>query len=116
MFHSTGAADPVTYPLEPGPGVEGEAVGSTACAGLASFLGFAQRAGVARALAAVRLPVQERRTGFTQVQKGLALLAALAAGCRSARDSDFTLRPDRAAIAALGSFNEPEVARVLLEK
>ena len=32
----------------------------------------------------------------------LALGLALAAGCRSARDSDFTLRPDRAAIAALG--------------
>ena len=98
MFHSTGAADPVTYPLEPGPGVEGEAVGSTACAGLASFLGFVQRAGVERALAAaVHLPVQERRNGFTQVQKSLALLAALAAGCRSARDSDFTLAPDRPA-------------------
>ena len=95
MFHSTVAADAVTYQLEPGPGTEGAAVGSTARAGLASFLGFVQRAGVARALAAVRLPVQERRTGFTQVQKSLALLAALAAGCRSARDSDFTLAPDR---------------------
>src|SRR3954453_8710321 len=103
MFHSTVAADAVTYQLEPGPGREGAAVGSTARAGLASFLGFVQRAGVGRALAAaVHLPVQERRTGFTQVQKSLALLAALAAGCRSARDSDFMLRPDPAAIAVLG--------------
>src|SRR5436190_17091820 len=102
MFHSTVAADAVTYQLEPGPGAEGQAVGSTARAGLASFLGFVQRAGVARALAAVHLPVQERRTGFTQVQKSLALLAALAAGCRSARDSDFTLAPDPTAVAVLG--------------
>jgi hypothetical protein len=103
MFHSTVAADAVTYQLEPGPGTEGAAVGSTARAGLASFLGFVQRAGVERALAAaVHLPVQERRNGFTQVQKSLALLAALAAGCRSARDSDFTLGPDRAAVAVLG--------------
>ena len=62
-----------------------------------------QRAGVERALAeAVRLPVQERKNGFTAVQKSLALLAALAAGCRSARDSDFTLAADPAAVAALG--------------
>src|SRR5215211_2057519 len=103
MFHSTVAADAVTYQLEPGPGTEGQAVGSTARAGLASFLGFVQRAGVARALAAaVHLPVQERRNGFTHVQKSLALLAALAAGCRSARDSDFTLAPDPTAVAVLG--------------
>jgi hypothetical protein len=65
MFHSTVAGDAVTYPLEPGPGTAGPAVGSTARAGLARLLGFVQRAGVERALAAVRLPVQERRTGFT---------------------------------------------------
>ena len=66
MFHSTVAADAVTYQLEPGPGREGAAVGSTARAGLASFLGFVQRAGVERALAAaVHLPVQERRHGFS---------------------------------------------------
>jgi hypothetical protein len=46
--------------------------------------------------------VQERRGGFTVIQKSLALVAALAAGCRSARDSDFTLAPDPVAAAALG--------------
>jgi len=103
MLDSTLAAGGVTYQLEPGPRVEGTALGSTARAGLASYLGFVQRAGVARALAdRVRLPVQERCTGFTQVQKSLALLAALAAGCRCARDSDFTLAPDPTAVAVLG--------------
>src|SRR3954451_20701142 len=103
MFHSTVAADAVTYQVEPGPGIEGQALGSTARAGLASFLGFVQQDGVGRALAAaVHLPVQERRNGFTHVQKSLALLAALAAGCRSARDSDFTLAPDPTAVAVLG--------------
>jgi len=79
------------------------AIGTTARAGLAGFLRFVRRVGVARALAeAVRLPVQERQNGFTVVQKSLALLAALAAGCRSARDSDFTLAPDPAVVAAAG--------------
>src|SRR4051812_4166282 len=102
MLNSTLGEGGVAYQLECDPSVEGTAVGSTARAGLASFLGFVQRAGVARALAAVHLPVQERRNGFTQVQKSLALLAALAAGCRSARDSDFTLAPDPTAVAVLG--------------
>ena len=103
MFQSTLVGDRVTYRLECGPAAEGEPLGSSARAGLASFLRFVQRAGVERALAeAVRLPVQERRNGFTVVQKSLALLAALAAGCRSARDSDFTLATDPAAVAVLG--------------
>ncbi len=102
MLHSTLAEESVTYPLDPGPAAAGVPLGSSARAGLAGFLRFVQRAGVARALATVRLPVQERTNGFTHVQKSLALLAALAAGCRSARDSDFTLAADPAAVAVLG--------------
>jgi Transposase DDE domain group 1 len=96
----------VAYRLESSPqgdGAAGEAVGATARAGLAAFLGFVRRAGVAGALAArVRLPVQERATGFTVVQKSLAVLAALAAGCRAARDGDFVLGPDPVAAPVLG--------------
>src|SRR5215208_6186816 len=89
--------------MDAAPVVAGEPLGSTARAGLASFLRFVGRVRVGPALAAaVRLPVQERTTGFTVVQKSLALLAALAAGCRSARDSDFTLAPDPAVVAAAG--------------
>ena len=103
MFHSTGVDPAVTYQLEAVPGVAGEPLGSTARAGLASFLRFVGRLGVGPALAgAVRLPVQERKTGFTVAQKSLALLAALAAGCRSARDGDFTLAADPAAGRVLG--------------
>ncbi len=103
MFHSTAADDAVTYQLDAAPVVAGEPLGSTARAGLASFLRFVGRVGVGPALArAVRVPVQERRTGFTVVQKSLALLAALAAGCRSARDGDFTLAADPAAASVLG--------------
>ena len=103
MGQATVPAAPVRYRLDPGPAAEGVPLGSSACAGLASFLGFARRAGVERALRErVRLPVQERRTGFTHVQKSLALVAALAAGCRRARDSDFVLTPDPAAAAAAG--------------
>jgi hypothetical protein len=103
VLHATLAGDSLTYHLDPGSAAAGEPLGSSVRAGLASFLRFVQRAGVARALAeAVRLPVQERRNGFTVVQKSLALLGSLAAGCRSARDSDFTLAADPAAVAALG--------------
>ena len=103
MFDSTGADEAVTYRLDSGSAVDGRPLGSSARAGLAGFLRFVRRAGVERALAErVRLPVQERRTGFTVVQKSLALLAALAAGCRSARDGDFTLATDPVAAAALG--------------
>jgi hypothetical protein len=103
MFHSTVAEDAVTYRLDTPVAPEAEPVGTTARAGLASFLGCVERLGVWRALAQrVRLPVQERRTGFTHLQKSQVLLAALAAGCRRARDSDFTLAADPAAVAALG--------------
>ena len=103
MLQSTAPAAPVRYRLDPGPAAEGVPLGSSGCAGLASFVGFARQAGGERALREqVRLPVQERRTGFTHVQKSLALLAALAAGCRGARDSDFVTTPDPAAAAVLG--------------
>jgi hypothetical protein len=70
---------------------------------LASFLAFVQRLDAWRPLAEhLRLPVQERRTGFTQLQKSQALVAAVAAGCRQSRDSDFTLTPDPVAATALG--------------
>jgi hypothetical protein len=92
----------VSYQLDVAPDLPGIPLGSSARASLASFLCFVQRAGVERALVErVRLPVQERQTGFTH-QKSLALLAALAAGCRSARDSDFILAADPAAGAVLG--------------
>jgi hypothetical protein len=103
MLQSTVPAPPVRYRLDPGPAAEGTPLGTSARAGLAGFLAFARQAGAERALRErVRLPVQERRTGFTHVQKSLALLAALAAGCRRARDSDFLLQPDPAAAAVLG--------------
>jgi hypothetical protein len=103
VFHSTAADDAVTYQLDVTPAAAGEPLGSTGRAGLASFLRFARRVGVGPALAgAVRVPVQERRNGFTGVQKSLALVAARAAGCRSARAGDFTLADDPAAARVLG--------------
>jgi hypothetical protein len=103
MLNLTGVEPVVEYQLDGGAATAGQAVGSSARGGLASFLGFVRRLGVTEALAArVRLPTQERRTGFTVVQKSLALLAALAAGCRSARDGDFVLAGDAATIAAAG--------------
>jgi hypothetical protein len=111
VFDSSGGA--VAYRLDPGPAAEGVAVGSTGCAGLASFLAFAERAGAWRALRErVRLPVQERRTGFTQLQKHQAVVAALAVGCRRARDSDFVLKPDPVAAAALGLDRWPDASRL----
>jgi len=78
-------------------------VGSSAHAGLPSFLAFVEQRRIWRTLQAhLRLPVQERRTGFTHLQKSQALIAALAAGCRQSRDSDFSLRPDPVAAVALG--------------
>src|SRR5436190_733465 len=103
MFHSTVAEDAVTYRLDTPVAPEAEPVGTTARAGLASFLGCVERLGVWRTLAQrVRLPMQERCTGFTHLQKSQVLLAGLVAGCRRARDSDFTLAADPAAVAALG--------------
>ncbi len=111
MFDSTDGA--VAYRLDAGPGAAGEPVGSTGCAGLASFLAFAERAGAWRALRGrLRWPVQERRTGFTQLQKSQAVVAALAAGCRRARDSDFVLKPDPVAAAALGLDRWPDASRL----
>jgi len=103
MLNLTGVEPAVDYQLDGGASDVGQPVGSSARAGLASFLGFVRRLGVAEALATrVRLPIQERRSGFTLVQKSLALVAALAAGCRSARDGDFVLAGDPAAITAAG--------------
>jgi hypothetical protein len=103
VLNLTGVERGVAYQLDGGAAEAGPPVGSSARGGLASFLGFVRRLGVAEALAArVHLPIQERRSGFTVVQKSLALVAALAAGCRSARDSDFVLAGDPAAITAAG--------------
>lgn len=103
MCQSTVPAVPVCYRLDPDPTAEGLPLGTSARAGLASFLSFVRQAGVERTLRErVRLPVQERRTGFTHAQKSMALLAALAAGCRRARDSDFVLTPDPVAATAAG--------------
>ena len=103
MLNLTGVEPAVDYQLDGGASDVGQPVGSSARAGLASFLDFVRRLGVAEALATrVRLPIQERRSGFTLVQKSLALVAALAAGCRSARDGDFVLAGDPAAITAAG--------------
>jgi len=112
VLDSTGDGAAVAYRLDGGPGVDGEAVGSTGRAGLASFLAFAERIGAWDALARVRLPVQERRTGFTQRQKHRAVVAALAAGCKRARDGDFALRPDPAAAAALGLDRWPHSSQL----
>ena len=102
MYPSTVRDAPILYRLDPDPTAEGEPVGSSAHAGLPSFLAFVEQLGVWHCLREhVRLPVQERRTGFTQLQKSQALVAALAAGCAHSRDSDFTLSPDPAAVAAL---------------
>ncbi len=85
----------VVYQWDDGSPTAGESVGSSSRAGLARFAEFVRQLGVRQVLAQrVRLPVQERRTGFTAAQKSLARLTALAAGSRSARDSDFTVAPD----------------------
>lgn len=103
MLNLTGVEPAVEYRLDGGSVVAEQAAGTSARAGLASFVSYVRRLGVPAALAGgVHLPIQERRTGFTHVQKSLALVAALAAGCRSARDGDFVLAGDRAAIAAAG--------------
>jgi hypothetical protein len=112
VFDSTGDGV-VAYRLDEGPGAAGEAVGSTGRAGLASFLAFCDRAAVWDALGArVRLPVQERRTGFTQLQKHQAVVTALAAGCRRARDGDFVLKPDPVAAEALGLARWPHASQL----
>jgi len=99
----TGVAPGVGYPLDRGAPDAGQPLGSSARGGLASFLSFVRRLGVGEALAArVRLPIQERRSGFTLVQKSLALVAAVAAGCRAARDRDVVLAGDPAALMAAG--------------
>jgi hypothetical protein len=83
--------------------VEGQSAGSSSRAGLAAVLGFVRQVGLERVLRErLRLPVQERRTGFTVVHKSLALVAALAAGCQSAREGDFVLKPDPLAASVLG--------------
>ena len=75
VFDATGGV--VGYRLDVGAAVEGEPAGSTGRAGLASFLAFAERAGAWRAVAErVRPPVQERRSGFTRLQKSQAVVAA----------------------------------------
>src|SRR5437763_12388083 len=103
MSNPTVSVEPVPYRLDPDAGVEGEPAGSSSRAGLAAFLGFVRQVGLERVLRQrVHLPVQERRTGFSVVQKSLALVAALAAGCQSARDGDFVLKPDPLAAAVLG--------------
>jgi hypothetical protein len=97
------SAQPVQYRLDPDVSAEGQPAGSSSRAGLAAFVGFVRQVGLERVLRErVRLPVQERRTGFTVVQKSLALLATLAAGCHSAREGDFVLQPDPLAAAVLG--------------
>ena len=103
MGDATVFAEPVQYRLDPEADVDGQPAGSSSRAGLAAFLRFVRQVGLERVLRErVRLPVQERRTGFTGVQKSLALLATLAAGCQSARESDFVLKPDPLAASALG--------------
>jgi len=67
----------VTYQLDVDPTPDGTRLGISTHAGPASFLADADRRGVWPTLAArARLPVQERRTGFTQVQKSQVLIAA----------------------------------------
>jgi hypothetical protein len=103
MLNLTGVEPAVEYRLDGGASVAGHPLGSSGRAGLASFLSFVRGLGLPAALAGgIRLPIQERRSGFTAAQKSVALVAALAAGCRSARDSDFVLAGDRAAIEAAG--------------
>ena len=103
MLNLTGVEPAVEYELDRGTSEAGQAAGTSARGGLASFLRFVRRLGVAEVLAVgVRLPIQERRSGFTVVQKCLAVVAALVAGCRSARDNDFVLAGDPAAIEAAG--------------
>src|SRR5262245_41133938 len=103
MVHATVSAEPVQYRLDPDAGADGQPAGSSSRAGLAAVRSFVREVGVERVLRErVRLPVQERRTGFTVVQKSLALLATLAAGCHSAREGDFVLKPDPLAAAVLG--------------
>ena len=113
MLNLTGVAPAVEYELDSGTTGDGQAAGTSARAGLASFLSFVRRLGVPAALAGgVRLPMQERRSGFTVMQKCLALLAALAAGCRSARDGDFVLASDTATIEAAGLPRWPHSSQV----
>jgi Transposase DDE domain group 1 len=104
MLHCTGLDPAVAYRQEPTPVPEASVpVGTTSRAGLPSFLSSVQRSGAWDALAQyVRLPVQERRTGFTHLQKSQALVTALAAGCRHTRESDFVLGPDPLAAGLLG--------------
>jgi hypothetical protein len=73
MFNLTGADGAVNYKVDSERSAAGQPVGSSARAGLASFLSFVRRLGVP---------------------------AVLAAGCRSARDGDLVLVGDRAAITS----------------
>ena len=103
MGDATVSAEPAQYRLDAEAGEDGQPAGSSSRAGLAAFLEFVRRVDLERVLhERVRLPVQERRSGFSVVQKSLALLSALAAGCGSARESDFVLQPDPLAAEVLG--------------
>ena len=103
MYQSTCLDARIVYRLDPDPTAEGEPIGSSAHGGLPSFLSLVEPLGVWRYLQEhLRRPVQERRTGFTQLQKSQGFVAARAAGCQHSRDSDFTLTAAAAAAATLG--------------
>jgi hypothetical protein len=80
---------------------------------LAGLLALVRQAGVERARRERRRrPVPERRTGFTHAPQSLARLAALAAGCRRARDCDVVLTPDPAAATAAGGPRWPHASQL----
>src|SRR5437660_12351840 len=95
MWDATVSVEPVQYRLDPEAGEDGQPAGSSSRAGLAAFLRFVHQVGLERVLRErVRLPVQERRTGFTVVHTKPGAAGCPGRGCQSAREADFVLKPD----------------------
>ena len=105
--------DVSAYRLDGEPAPDGVARGTSTHAGVACFLECAEQGGVWPTLAARgRLPGQERRSDFTHLPTSQALITALAANCRCARDSDCTVAPDPLAGAALGRPRGPHCSHL----
>jgi hypothetical protein len=108
VYQPTAPDATILYRRDPDPAVAGEPVGSSAQARLAGFLAYVQRLGIWRPLAEpLRLPVQERRSGVTHLQKRQVLVAAWSAGLPAQSRQRLPPHPDPMATTDLGLPRRP---------